>query len=46
MAVNGEFMTLIWPWMLLLLFIIPVVVGLYWWLDRRRRSLAARFSSG
>jgi Ca-activated chloride channel family protein len=32
--------------MLLLLFIIPVVIGIYWWLDRRRGSLAARFTPG
>jgi Ca-activated chloride channel homolog len=40
----GELMTLLWPSMLLLLLIVPIVIGLYLWLDRRRRSLAAQFT--
>jgi Ca-activated chloride channel family protein len=39
-------MTLLWPSMLLLLLVIPVIVGLYLWLDRRRRSMAAKFGPG
>lgn len=38
-------MDLLWPGFLLLLGLIPLLVGVYIWLLRRRRRLAVRFSS-
>lgn len=38
-------MNLLWPWFLLLLIIIPLLVGVYVWLLRRRRRYAVRYSS-
>ena len=34
-------MTLLWPWMLLSLLLVPLLVGLYLWLLRRRRRATA-----
>ncbi len=34
-------MTVLWPWMLLSLLLVPLLVGLYLWLLRRRRQAAA-----
>ncbi len=38
-------MSLLWPWLLLLLGLIPVLIGVYIWMLRRRRRYALRFSS-
>jgi Ca-activated chloride channel family protein len=38
-------MSFIWPIMLVLLVLVPLLVALYIWLQRRRRQLAARYSS-
>lgn len=38
-------MTFSWPWALLSLLIIPVVLGATWWLRRRRRRTAVRVTS-
>jgi Ca-activated chloride channel family protein len=38
-------MTLLWPSFLLLLGLIPVLIGIYIWMLRRRRRFAVRFSS-
>lgn len=38
-------MTLLWPWLLLLLILIPLLVALYVWMLRRRRRFAVRYSS-
>ena len=38
-------MSFIWPTLLLTLFSVPVLVLLYYWLQRRRFSLAARYGS-
>jgi Ca-activated chloride channel family protein len=36
-------MSFIWPWMLLLLLLVPLLVGLYRWIQLRRRQFAARY---
>lgn len=38
-------MDLLWPGFLLLLGLIPVLIGLYIWVLRRRRRFAVRYSS-
>ena len=38
-------MTLLWPWFLLLLWLIPLLVAVYIWILRRRRRFAIRYSS-
>ena len=38
-------MTLLWPGFLLLLGLIPLIVGIYIWILRRRRRFAVRYSS-
>lgn len=38
-------MSFIWPSLLLILFFVPVLVLLYFWLQRRRYSFAARYGS-
>lgn len=38
-------MTLMWPWLLALAILVPVLIGLYLWVRRRRRPAAARYSS-
>lgn len=38
-------MNLLWPGALLLLPLIPILIGLYLWMLRRRRKVAVRFSS-
>ena len=40
---GGETMTFLWPSMLLALLVVPLVVGLYLSMNRKRRSLAAEF---
>lgn len=37
-------MTILWPWLLLNLILIPILVGLYVWNLRRKRRYAVRFS--
>lgn len=38
-------MTLLWPGFLLLLLLIPIALGIYIWILRRRRRFAVRYSS-
>ncbi len=38
-------MNLLWPWISLLLLIVPLLVALYVWMLRRRRRFAVRYSS-
>jgi Ca-activated chloride channel family protein len=38
-------MTLLWPWFLLLLLIIPLLIAVYIWILRRRRRYAVRYST-
>jgi Ca-activated chloride channel family protein len=38
-------MNFLWPWFLLLLLLIPMLVGLYAWILRRKRRFALRYSS-
>jgi Ca-activated chloride channel homolog len=38
-------MMFFWPWFLLLLLLIPMLVGLYAWILRRKRRFAVRYSS-
>jgi Ca-activated chloride channel homolog len=38
-------MSFIWPSLLLILFFVPVLAVLYFWLQRRRHSFAARYGS-
>jgi Ca-activated chloride channel family protein len=38
-------MTFLWPWFLLSLLLIPLVVAVYVWILRRRRRFAIRYSS-
>jgi Ca-activated chloride channel homolog len=38
-------MNLIWPWLLTLLFVIPVLAAIYIWNLRRRRRFTVRYSS-
>ncbi len=38
-------MNLLWPWFLLLLWLIPLLVAVYIWTLRRRRRFAVRYSS-
>ena len=38
-------MTLLWPWFLLLLLLIPVLIAAYIWALRRRRPFTVRYSS-
>jgi len=38
-------MNLLWPWLLLSLLLIPLLVALYIWMLRRKRKYAARYSS-
>jgi Ca-activated chloride channel family protein len=38
-------MALLWPWFLLLLAIIPLLIGAYIWILRRRRRFTIRYSS-
>ncbi len=38
-------MTLLWPWFLLLLLLIPLIIALYVWVLRRKRRFAVRYSS-
>lgn len=43
---GGETVTFIWPSMLFSLLVAPVVIGLYWLVNRRRRLLSASFGTG
>ncbi len=38
-------MNLLWPWFLLLLGLIPTIIAVYIWIQRRRRRFAVRYSS-
>ncbi|MCA9997383.1 MAG: BatA domain-containing protein, partial [Anaerolineales bacterium] len=38
-------MSVLWPWVLLLWLLVPLLIGVYVWLLRRRRKFAVRFSS-
>lgn len=38
-------MKLLWPWLLLFLLLIPLLIGIYIWLLRRKRKYAVRYSS-
>lgn len=38
-------MSLLWPWFLLLLILIPLLIAAYLWMLRRRRRFTVRFSS-
>jgi Ca-activated chloride channel family protein len=38
-------MRFLWPWLLLLLSLIPLLVGVYAWILRRKRRFAVRYSS-
>jgi len=38
-------MTILWPWFLLLLLVIPAAVAIYIWILRRKRRFAVRYSS-
>jgi Ca-activated chloride channel family protein len=38
-------MTFLWPGLLPLLGLIPVLIFVYWWILRRRRRFAVRYSS-
>ena len=38
-------MNMLWPGFLLLLGLIPVIIGIYIWMQRRRRRFAVRYSS-
>lgn len=38
-------MNLLWPWFLLLLWLIPLIVAIYIWMLRRKRRFAVRYSS-
>jgi Ca-activated chloride channel family protein len=38
-------MNLLWPWTLLLLLFIPLIIAVYIWVLRRRRRFAVRYSS-
>lgn len=38
-------MTFLWPWMLLTLLVIPLLVWLYWRLQQRRKQIAARYGT-
>jgi len=38
-------MSLIWPWFLLLLLIVPLLIAIYIWILRRKRRFAVRYSS-
>lgn len=38
-------MNLLWPWFTLLLLIIPVILGIYIWILRRKRRYAVHYSS-
>lgn len=38
-------MIFLWPWLLLLLFTVPILLGIYVWLLRRKRKFAVRYSS-
>jgi len=38
-------MSFLWPWFLLLLLLIPLLIGVYIWILRRKRKYAVRYSS-
>jgi Ca-activated chloride channel family protein len=38
-------MTILWPWFLLLLVLVPLLITLYIWVLRRKRRFAVRYSS-
>ncbi len=38
-------MTFLWPWLLLLLLLIPLLAGIYIWMLRRKRKFSVRYSS-
>ena len=38
-------MNFLWPWLLLFLLIVPLIIAIYIWMLRRRRKFAVRFSS-
>src|SRR5689334_9787853 len=38
-------MTFVWPLALLSLFFVPLLLGMYWWSQRRRRKQAVRYSN-
>src|ERR1700751_4870408 len=38
-------MSMLWPGFVLLLLLVPLLVGLYIWAQRRRRPIGARYSS-
>lgn len=38
-------MNLLWPWNLILLLLVPLIVAIYLWMLRRRRRFAVRYSS-
>ncbi len=38
-------MSLLWPWFLAFLILIPLLIFSYWWMLKRKRRVAVRFSS-
>ncbi len=42
---KNESMTFLWPWALILLLLVPLIVWAYIWMLRRKRRYAVRFSS-
>jgi len=38
-------MSFVWPWFLFLLLIIPLLIAVYYWILRRKRRFAVRYSS-
>ncbi|MCL4265572.1 MAG: VWA domain-containing protein [Anaerolineae bacterium] len=38
-------MIFLWPWFLLLLLVVPLLIGIYIWILRRKRKFAVRYSS-
>ena len=38
-------MNFIWPWALMLLLLVPLLIALYIWILRRKRKYAVRYSS-
>jgi Ca-activated chloride channel family protein len=38
-------MSFLWPWLLLMLLLVPLLIALYIWILRRKRTFAVRYSS-